>query len=207
LAERLEEPPPTLVGVDHAFSFPLRYFEVHGLKPDWPAFLDDFRRHWPTDAEHTYVDFVRDGLCGDGAARSGDSRWRRLTDARAGGAKSAFRFDVTGSVAKSTHAGLPWLRFLRRRLGAKAHFWPFDGWSIPAEVYPRLWSGLYARADRTRDQHDAYGVARRLADADCNGSLADFLRPALTPSERALAGVEGWILGAGFETTQTPTLH
>ena len=51
---------PTLVGIDHGFSFPLRYFEAHGLKPDWPMFLDDFQRHWPTD-EDIYVDFVRDG--------------------------------------------------------------------------------------------------------------------------------------------------
>ena len=49
LVERLAEDAPTLVGIDHGFSFPLRYFEVHGLKPDWPAFLDDFQRHWPTD--------------------------------------------------------------------------------------------------------------------------------------------------------------
>ncbi len=37
LVERLAEDAPTLVGIDHAFSFPLRYFEVHGLAPDWPA--------------------------------------------------------------------------------------------------------------------------------------------------------------------------
>jgi len=23
-------------------------FEVHRLKPDWSAFLDDFQHHWPT---------------------------------------------------------------------------------------------------------------------------------------------------------------
>src|ERR1700760_1871326 len=51
-----------------------------------------------------------------------------------------------GSVAKSTHAGIPWLQFIRQRLGARVHFWPFDGWEVPAgrsvivEVYPRLWS-------------------------------------------------------------------
>ena len=60
---------PTLVGIDHGFSFPLRYFEVHGLLPDWPAFLDDFQCHWPTDEDHTYIDFVRDGSVGRGAAR------------------------------------------------------------------------------------------------------------------------------------------
>ena len=109
LVERLTEETPTLVGIDHGFSFPLRYFEVHGLKPDWPAFLDDFQQHWPTD-EDIYVDFVRDGVRGNGAARMGNSRWRRLTEERAGGAKSVFHFDVQGSVAKSTHAGIPWLR-------------------------------------------------------------------------------------------------
>src|SRR4051812_19810925 len=42
LVARLSEQLPTLVGIDHGFSFPLRYFEAHGLKADWPAFLDDF---------------------------------------------------------------------------------------------------------------------------------------------------------------------
>jgi hypothetical protein len=40
----------------------LRYY---GLTPDWPAFHDDFQRHWPTD-EHIYVDFVHDGAVGKG---------------------------------------------------------------------------------------------------------------------------------------------
>ena len=75
LTERLAEDIPTLVGIDHGFSFPLRYFEVHRLKPDWPTFLDDFQFHWPTD-ENIYVDFVRDGVVGHGAARMGNARWR-----------------------------------------------------------------------------------------------------------------------------------
>src|SRR3979490_853819 len=41
LVERLSEDVPTLVGIDHGFSFPLRYFELHGITPDWPTFLDD----------------------------------------------------------------------------------------------------------------------------------------------------------------------
>jgi len=69
LVERLAEDVPTLVGIDHGFSFPLRYFEVHRLEPNWPAFLEDFQRHWPTD-EEIYVDFVRDGLPGNGAVRT-----------------------------------------------------------------------------------------------------------------------------------------
>ena len=54
--------------IDRGFSFPLRYIEVHGLEPEWPSFLDDFLHHWPTDEDHTYVDFVREGVNG-GAKR------------------------------------------------------------------------------------------------------------------------------------------
>ncbi len=110
LVEQHAEDQSTLAGIDHAFSFPTRYFELHHLVPDWSKFLDDFQRHWPTDGNITYVDFVRNGSCGNAEARSGNSRWRRLTEIRAGAAKSVFHFDVPGSVAKSTHAGLPWLR-------------------------------------------------------------------------------------------------
>ena len=70
LVERLAEDVPTLVGIDHGFSFPLRYFEVHGLLPEWPRFLADFQRHWPTDEDHVYVDCVRDGIVGNGAKRT-----------------------------------------------------------------------------------------------------------------------------------------
>ena len=201
LAEWLREDRRTLVGIDHGFSFPLRYFEKHGLPHDWPAFLDDFQRHWPTDEDHTYVEFVRDGIRGNGAARSGNTRWRRLTEERAGAAKSVFQFDVQGSVAKSTHSGLPWLRYLRQEVGDRVHFWPFDGWSIPvgrsvvAEVYPSLWSRSFPRQGRTADQHDAYSVAAWMRSADRDGSLATLLEPPLAPAECAVAEIEGWILG------------
>ena len=131
----------------------------------------------------------------------GNARWRRLTEERTAGAKSVFHFDVQGSVAKSTHAGIPWLRFIRQRLGDRVHFWPFDGWDIPegrsavAEVYPALWSRSFAREDRTGDQHDAFSIAAWLSRADRDGSLAAFLNLSLTASERTTAKVEGWILG------------
>ena len=113
LVERLTEDRPTLVGIDHGFSFPLRYFETHRLPLDWDAFLDDFQYHWPTDGDRVWVSSVRDGAVGNHAARSGDPSWLRLTEKRAGSAKSVFRFGVEGSVAHSTHAGLPWLHYVR----------------------------------------------------------------------------------------------
>jgi len=91
--------------------------------------------------------------------------------------------------------------YLRRQLGARVHFWPFDGWRIPAEcsvaaeVYPSLWSRNFAPESRTADQHDAYSVAvwMRQADRDC--TLDGFFEPNLTRDERAIAEIEGWILG------------
>ena len=201
LVDLLSEDQSTIVGIDHGFSFPLRYFEVHRIEPNWPSFLNDFHHHWPTDGNHTYVDFVRDGSCGNGAARMGNTRWRRMTEKRAGGAKSVFHFDVPGSVAKSTHAGLPWIRYLRKQVGNRVHFWPFDGWKIPpersvvAEVYPSLWRSHFPREGRTNDQHDAYTVAEWMRRADRIGELEIFLQSPLNPAERTLAVVEGWILG------------
>jgi len=199
LVERLSERSRTLVGIDHGFSLPLQYFEKYLLPHDWPVFLDDFQRHWPTDHDHTYVDFVRGGVCGKAAARCGNTRWRRITEHRAG-AKSVFHFDVPGSVAKSTHAGLPWLRYIRLHV-TNVHFWPFDGWeilsgrSVVVEVYPSLWSRAFTREDRDGDQHDAFSVAAWMRRSDLDGILAEFFSPSLPPLERRIAVAEGWILG------------
>lgn len=192
---------PMIVGIDHGFSFPIEYFHKYGLPPDWDVFLDDFQRHWPTDRQHVYVDFIRDGVLGNGAARMGEARWRRLTEQRVGGAKSVFHFDVQGTVAKSTFAGLPWLRQIRRAVGHMVHFWPFDGWdvspgrSVVAEVYPSLWRASFPPGDRTPDQHDAYTVAAWLQQADARNTLAPCFTPDLSPEERKVAAFEGWILG------------
>jgi hypothetical protein len=200
LREELATDVPTIVGIDHGFSFPIAYFNKYSLPLDWPKFLDDFQRHWPTD-ENIYVDFVRDGGCGDGSKRCGDPRWLRLTEQWTATAKSVFLFDCQGSVAKSTFAGLPWLRHLRNNCQRRIHFWPFDGWEIPnamsviAEVYPSLWMRRYKNGGRNADCHAAYAAASWLQRADLDGSLAMFLQPPLTPKERELAAIEGWILG------------
>jgi hypothetical protein len=199
LVEMLSEGTPTLVGIDHGFSFPLRYFEKYNLPLDWGAFLDDFQLHWPTDNEYTYVESVREGSYGNGAARTGRSKWRRLAEIRARGAKSVFHFNVQGSVAKSTHSGLPWLRYIRSR--TDAHFWPFDGWRIPegksavAEVYPALWSKSFPQEGRNSHQQDAYSIVAWLRRADMTGSLAGFVDLHLEKKERKIAEIEGWILG------------
>lgn len=200
LQNELQHGPPAIVGIDHAFSFPLAYFEIHNIPMDWDIFLEDFHSHWPTDEPHTPVDSVRKGVCGDGASRSGSARWRRLTELRCG-AKSVFHFDVPGSVAKSTHAGLPWLIHIRRKLGRKAHFWPFDGWMPPAgcsliaEVYPSQWSQSFPRENRTPDQHDAFCVAQWLKQTDASDGWDTIFNPPVAGELQKQIQAEGWILG------------
>jgi hypothetical protein len=201
LAEQLRQDRVSLVGVDHGFSFPLAYFREHQLALDWTAFLDDFQRHWPTDQDKVYVDFVREGICGNAAARLGNSRWRRLVEIRARGAKSVFHFDVQGSVAKSTHAGIPWLRHIRQQSTGRVHFWPFDGWHIPdgrsvvAEVYPALWNRSFPTEGRDTHQQDAYSIAAWMRRADGDGTLSDVFHPQLEEDQQQTADIEGWILG------------
>ena len=133
--------------------------------------------------------------------RCGNFRWRRMTELRCGSAKSVFHFDVQGSVAKSTHAGLPWLRFIAANTTRPVHFWPFDGWEVRTrssavvEVYPRLWNRAFAVEDRNPDQHDAYVTAAWLQRADASGELVGCLHPNLTDGDRRIAAIEGWILG------------
>ncbi|MCR9295717.1 MAG: hypothetical protein NXI32_23610 [bacterium] len=187
-----------IAGIDHGFAFPSSYYERYGLK-SWPQFLDDFCEHWPTDQDHMYVDFIRDRE--DPPDRRGQNSELRLTELWTSSAKSVFQFDVQGSVAKSTHAGLPWLRRIRREVGDWVHFWPFDGWQVPegksvlAEVYPSIFRKRYPNEDRSADQQDAYAVARWLKEADQRGLLERYFDPPLTDQERGVADLEGWILG------------
>ncbi|MCY3823431.1 MAG: hypothetical protein OXG62_06130 [Nitrospinae bacterium] len=201
LVDTLTEKTPTLIGIDHGFSFPQPYFDRYardGLKRTWPAFLKDFQSHWPTGKDKFSVSFVRKN---SGAKRLGDSHWRRLTEERARGAKSVFQFNVPGQVAYATHAGIPWLLFLRKKFGRCVHFWPFDGWDIPenssaiVEIYPTLFSHCFAPEDRNPDQHDAYSVAAWMSESDRNGRLERFLKPELNREQKKRARIEGWILG------------
>jgi hypothetical protein len=203
LANRLREAVLTLVGIDHGFSFPLQYVQAYGLSHDWSDFLDDFQAFWPTDQPGTRVEDLRQGRIGNGKNRQGDARWRRLAERRTSRAKSVFHFDVPGSVAKSTHAGLPWLRFLRQQAGRQIHWWPFDGWDVPAgksvvaEVYPSLWSGSLPQGPHTQDQHDALCATLWLQQTDLQGAVQAAFHPTLDADEKAAAHIEGWILGVG----------
>ena len=186
---------PFIAGIDHAFSFPQAYFEQYDLV-DWDAFLADFIRHWPTREDHAWVE-----SCRENNARAGRSSWFRLTERWTSSAKSVFHFDVQGQVAKSSHAGIPWLQRIRQETGDAVHFWPFDGWDVPpgrsaiVEVYPSIFRKRYPKEGLTTDEQDAYATARWLRDADTNSFLDRYFCPALREEDRLVAAREGWILG------------
>ncbi len=197
LMDLLGDAVPTLVGIDHAFSFPETYFKEQRRSGDWTSFLRDFQGRCPADEPGRRVCDLAWGP--DRRSKWGDARSRRIVDCRTGG-KSVFHFNVPGSVAHSTHAGLPWLLRIREAR-PEVHFWPFDGWlppagrSVIAEVYPARWNRRWERTDQTQDQHDARCIATELRNADMTGTLTDWFCPALLPNEREAAESEGWMLG------------
>ena len=196
LIEQANSGKPFLAGLDFSFSLPLSYFRRYNLS-SWDAFLGDFVEHWPTDRDDATVEELRKGN-----SRTGTNDEFRTTDRWTSSAKSNFLFDVQGQVAKSTHAGIPWLYRIRSAVGKNVHFWPFDGWevrkgrSVIVEVYPSILRRRYPQEDRTGDQHDAYAVARWLREVGSGRVLDDvYFGPPMTGKERKIAELEGWILG------------
>jgi len=81
-ASAIESGEPVIIGIDHAFSFPMSYMQRYGIK-SWDQFLDDFMRHWPTADPNTYVDFLRDGNL-----RTGEASELRLCEQWTAGPKA-----------------------------------------------------------------------------------------------------------------------
>ena len=214
MVEELGDPEKrTLVGIDHAFGFPVDYFNRHPEVPrdNWGHFLTDFREHWPTDQDETRVrDFIRR----PDQPRRGEPDWLRITDEhvrdhRGRHVNPAPVFDFNAgarNVAHSTHAGLPWLLYVRQELrvaNVEVHFWPFDDWPIPpgqsviVEIYPRVWNGQFTAETQgmNGDRRDAYCVSRWMSEMDENDLLGPYFDPGVPDDQRDQARTEGWIFG------------
>lgn len=195
LQQQLRSNESLAIGIDHAFSFPISYFEKYQLGC-WREFIEDFVEHWPTAQQGATVQQFREGNL-----RTGDSKSLRVTECWTAGPKSVFQFDMQGSVAKSTHAGLPLLAKLRAEFSSSLHVWPFDGWkprsgrSVIFEVFPSLFRNRYPRDDRTVDQQDAYAVCRWMLEMQRRDRFAAYFDPPLAPKIKKMAQREGWILG------------
>jgi hypothetical protein len=183
---------PVVVGIDHAFSFPQSYMDRNDLK-DWNAFLEDFEANWPTHQVS-----VRELLPGN--PRTGDPDEHRLTGQWTAFPKSVFHWDIQDSLAKATHAGIPWLDYLHRA-GDRVHIWPFDGWevktgrSVIAEVRPARLRFRYRKEGLNAQEQDAYAICAWLQERDQLGLLRPYFTPPLSEEERDRARLEGWILG------------
>ncbi|HEX2641553.1 MAG TPA: hypothetical protein VHU81_01070 [Thermoanaerobaculia bacterium] len=194
LLERITEGPPVVIGLDHAFSFPQTYMDRNNLKT-WESFLKDFEGHWPT-----HQISVRELLPGN--PRTGDPDEHRLTGRWTASPKSPFQFDlqIQDSPAKATHAGLPWLDYLRRA-GDRVHFWPFQGFEVPrgrsviAEVRPARLRHRYPQEGISRESQDAYAICAWLQERDRLDLLRPYFTPPLSESEKERGRLEGWILG------------
>ena len=145
---------PFVAGLDFSFWLRLPYFQHHGLT-NRDDVVADFVEHWSIDREDATVDGRRRGN-----ARTGTSDEFRVMERWRSSAKSNIQFDVQGQVAKSTHAGIPWLWRMRSAVGKKVHFRPFDGWqvrqgkSVIAEVYPPVLRRRYPAENRTADRQE-----------------------------------------------------
>lgn len=198
LRDLLLEDTPTIVGIDHAFSYPLAAMDEPARR-SWDDFLAWFEEWWQTQ-EKTVLDCREanlerlQGYGKEEILRLAD-RWVPTAMPVCGG------WEANGpNVFYSTHAGIPWLRWLRREAAGRVHFWPFDGFavlagkSVVAEVYPRVFRRRYPTR-LTGDERDAWLVCQWLKDRDEKGLLAPYFQPPLDEEEARRARIEGWILG------------
>jgi hypothetical protein len=200
LCQRLLEDTPTIVGIDHAFSYPLEAIGAAAQR-SWGEFLEWFEGRWPTlgNADEQTVKKCIAVNLKELKAHEGKLR---LTDSWTPTAMPiCSKWEGKGpTVFFSTHAGIPQLRWLRQHVGDKVHFWPFDGFSVPpgksavAEVYPRIFRRRY-ETNLEGDERDAWLVCRWLKARDEKDLLAPYFQPPLDEEERRLVRVEGWILG------------
>lgn len=205
LVAELADGPPTLVGIDHAFSLPLAKVRAAGIRT-WKGLLEHFAATVRTQVRR--VEAARqDPKCREllaAPSRAPLEERYRLTDRHTPGAKSVYHYIGPG-VAHSTMAGIAQLALLRKELTRRrvpVCFWPFDpvpaepGVSMAVEAYPALCNRQYERlAGHTGDQHDARALALWLRDCDRDGRLAVYLKPPWTGRDLAEVRVEGWILG------------
>jgi hypothetical protein len=202
LLSELTRHPQTIVGIDHAFSLPEYYFTHFNLRT-WLTFLKHFEARWNTREEPVRLCWTRNVSSPPycfGEADAERESWRfRLTEKWTSSAKSVFVSGHQGAVAYSTHAGIPWIAWLRRKL-PKVHFWPFDGLlpaksaSVVAEIYPSIFRNRFF-SDLKTDARDAFVVCRWLQQTDQRGFLSRYFAPPITPEEKRTVAREGWILG------------
>jgi len=198
LLEQLLSTDRVIAGIDYAFSYPVEAMD-QATCGSWDRFLAWFETRWPT-RERAVRGYIAKNL----EHLQRHRHCLRLTDRWTSSAMPIFKgWEAKGpTVFFSTHAGIPWLRWLRNEAEGRIHFWPFDGFEIPpeksvlAEVYPRLFRRRYQwDSNLSDDERDAWLVCQWLKDRDTRGRLLPYFTPPLDEAEARQARLEGWILG------------
>ena len=134
----------------------------------------------------------------------------RYADEAVKGASSIWKLYYQGSVGGQALTGMPVAKRLRDARGDKAKLWPFEtGWkplsaadlvgvdAVFAEIYPTLFAGKPA-AGAIKDEVQVRAVCEHFNTLDEKGLLGALFGPIKDdPRRDAVAGEEGWILGAG----------
>lgn len=86
-----------------------------------------------------------------------------------------------------------------QKLGPRTTCWRVEdipaGRSAIVETCPALWNKRFPSGSRTAEEQNAYAVSAWLRQSDLTGDLPKFLKPSLLPAERAVAEIEGWMIG------------
>ncbi len=143
----------------------------------------------------------------------------RHAERSARGAKSLWQLSYNGSVGRQAITGMAHLERLRHDPDFKEQIaiWPFetgfaDDVSKPitfAEVYPSLFP-VMALPGEARDSAQVRMLAERFAALDAAGQFMELLERPADMSDAVADDVlreEGWIVGAGMDTSRTLVLR
>ena len=197
LVEHLLEARPTLVGIDHGFSFPVRFFDntvCHTNGQHSSTISRNTGRRTTTFMSPLCVRESAEMQPRDGAC---ELEARDRTACTSEVCLSLRRARNRGELNPCWHT----MASIHPTTDIGVHFWPLDGWvilrgrSVIAEVYPSLWSRAFEKGERNDHQHDAFSNAEWMRRSDIDGTLAKFFTPNLELAEKKAADAEGWILG------------
>lgn len=133
----------------------------------------------------------------------------RLTERRArgigGSIQSVWKLAYAGSVGSQALLGIPYLERMRSRYGDRLSVWPFETdvtRGVPAEttgvtlveIWPTIFPTDFGRHP-VRDAAQVLQVLESCARADRDGTIVEWLAPAVGADMHEQLAEEGWILG------------
>ncbi|MEP7010816.1 MAG: hypothetical protein ABJC13_10870 [Acidobacteriota bacterium] len=135
--------------------------------------------------------------------------------------QSAWKLFTSGSVGSQALLGIPVVHSLVEKFAEHSQVWPFQtGFASPAASAPgpyilhvEIWPGILGPIpDPTcfacRDEAQVFALVEAFRQLDQQDQIASLFVPNIpNPNERVLAQEEGWIFGAGVESTLAGTIR